>query len=100
MIDGKKINLGGEDFIMPPCNFLGLEKYLEISEKLPTISDQKEQMSLMAEMVLIPLKRNYPDLTLDQVKGLLDPVNVHEAIVAIVEVSGLKKNLIAAAESR
>ena len=93
MIAGKDVTLGGEVYTMPPCNFLGLEKYIEFSEKLPTITDQKEQMSIMAEMVLLPLKRNYPDLTLDQVKGLLDPVNVHEVIAAIVEVSGLKKNL-------
>ncbi len=91
LIDGEEIEIGGEAFIMPPCNFSGMIKYLALAEKLPTAT-YLEQMDLLADMILIPLNRNYPDLTKERLKDLLDSNGANRAIGAIVRMSGLKKN--------
>lgn len=92
MIDGEKIDIAGQEYVIPPLNFTGLEKYLELNERLTQAPAMKEQLTIMAEMLVIALKRNYPDLTVEQAKDMLDLQNWPDICAAIANTSGLKKN--------
>jgi hypothetical protein len=91
LIDGEEIELSGEKFIVPPCNFSGMEKYLAKAEQLEGAT-YAQQVDLLSDMILIALSRNYPELTKERLKDLLDSEGCNKAIAAIVRVSGLKKS--------
>ncbi len=93
MIDGVTVIIAEKEYVIPPLNFAGTRKYIAASKRLSGIADPEEQMSIMAEMVWLALKRNYPQLSVEDVEDILDFTNVQTIMDAIVEASGLKKNM-------
>jgi hypothetical protein len=63
---------------------------------IPIINDlvgktPMEQITVTSEVILAALQRNYPDLTMDELDVLLDPISIQSMMDAIMEASGLKK---------
>jgi len=95
MIDGLTINLGGTDYIVPPLNLNGLEKYLKLMDRInETKDDPLAQINITAEAALIALRRNYPDLTIEDIKEMLDTESSIRLFGVVAEVSGLKKKIV------
>lgn len=88
--DGVAVTVGGRDFTVPPLCLRDVKRFL------PIIADlfgktPIEQMTVTSEVILAALQRNYPDLTMEELDVLLDPISIQAMMEAIMEASGLKK---------
>lgn len=88
--DGIAVTLGGRDFTVPPLCLRDVKRFLPLMAELFGKSPL-EQMTLTSEVILAALQRNYPELTMDELDVLLDPVSISSVMEAIMEASGLKK---------
>ncbi len=99
MIEGIELKIGESTYTVPPLNFAGLKK---VAPKLQGISVAlaqgklgaftEEQTDAILEVVLVALKRNYPDLTREKIEEDLDLANMGAVISAVMNISGIKKN--------
>jgi hypothetical protein len=84
MTDGKKIMLNGREFIVPPAPLSCVRRYHEVFEGTAPIT-----ILIMAEIIHAALKRNYPDLTQDELENeYLDVANMRETFNIVMNVSG------------
>ena len=84
MIDGKTINLNGREFLVPPAPLSCVRRYHEVFEGTAPIT-----ILIMAEIIHAALKRNYPDLTQDELENdYLNVANMKEAFNIVMNVSG------------
>lgn len=92
MIRGTPIRLGEMEYIAPPLNFAALEKYDEFFRSAAAggleLQGDTRQMAIVADLVYLSLRRNYPDITPETVKEGLDLGNFQEIFQAIVSTSG------------
>lgn len=88
MIDGKKITLGGRDFIAPPAPFSCIRKYNDVFS-----GKQTANLTDMADIVFAALSRNYPELSQDEFdQKYLDIGNLRNAFEAVMLTSGSKES--------
>jgi hypothetical protein len=81
----------GTTMTVPPLNLAAVET---LQDRLATFKGgmDKESVALMVDATLLALKRNYPDMTRDQVvNDLLDLGNMEEVMQAVMDVSGLRR---------
>jgi hypothetical protein len=78
-IPGVKINLRGQEFVLPPLTIAAYEQYREKIEALDK-GESKQTMLDIAEVLLAALTENYPDLTLEDLKR--KHLDMHNATVA------------------
>ncbi len=90
LVDGETLRMGGEDWIIAPLSFRSLEK-LDDSFSALNGADNKARMAAFIAIVYECLLRNYPDITLDRVKDLLDMRNARTVVDAILASSGFVK---------
>lgn len=94
LIPGIKINMGGTEYVVPPLNFRQLEEH---SEKLVQLSRMKVGETIYTDMTkIVPvvqaaLSRNYPDITEEEVRNMLDMGNYRAVVDAVLAVSGLDR---------
>ena len=93
MIRGTVVTIGNTKYILPPLNINGLERHARLlkagmSGEL-TSEVAVEKFGELAEMIHSALRRNYPDVTLEQLKEDVDVANFDELFQAIVKTSGL-----------
>lgn len=88
MIKGKTINFAGTDYVMPPLNLASLEHF---QDKLANYTGgiDRESVQFVVEVAHAALKRNYPDVTIDQLKDWIDLGNIQEVFSAVMNVSML-----------
>ena len=90
---GKPIEMGGRQFVVPAMSLGLIERYWPVITgevmKDPAATDPRFFMGKCAEFIWEALKRNYPDLTLAEVKEMLDLMSVQTMVQAICEASGL-----------
>jgi len=91
-LDGVPLKLGGTDYILPPLNLAALEKYWPVIESWgePPAS-LVQRLSEAAELLHAALLRNYPELTLAEVKEGLDLASFPAILPQLLEVSGLTR---------
>ncbi len=89
-IPGTALNLGGLDFIAPPFNLDGVQEVMPLlngaKDELKTAEDV---LRYSARVIHISLKRNYPDLPLDELQPLIDLGNAMRVIETICTASGI-----------
>ena len=92
MIRGTRITLGEKAYLLPPLNAAALELYAEFIQK--TLSqglaeeDAIRSATIIAELVHLALKRNYPDLDVVEVKNHIDLGNMGEMMGCLFKTSG------------
>lgn len=87
-IPGTRLNLGGQILIMPPLN---LDQVRQFESVLPTLGKKgstSENVEEALPLLHAALSRNYPDLTVEELRALLDLGNLLPACEALVESSG------------
>jgi hypothetical protein len=93
MYPGVKIQIGGEEFILPPLGLEGFKQTVEVRaayDKMSTV----ERLDATVEMVWWALTRNYPDYTLDQMRKDISAgelIALQEAFPVLLEKSGPKR---------
>lgn len=89
LIKGVALELGGEDFVVPPLALGDLEL---LQERLAAFSaaqapTDQESVRTVIDATLAALQRNYPEMTRERLVRLLDVGNMHEAMLAVMGVS-------------
>lgn len=87
-IPGTLVNLGGVEFAMPPLNLDQVQRFEESIKTLGQKPTLKENMDDALPIVHAALTRNYPDLTLEDLRALIDIGNFQSACNALVKSSG------------
>lgn len=90
MIEGTRITIGGEEYVIPALSFGQIKKLLPKIQILQSVAGSltEEQMNAVAEVVQTALSRNYPDMTIEKVEDILDLSNAPKIIKAILGGSG------------
>ena len=91
-IPGTPINLGGVEYILAPLNLDQVRKFESV---LPTLGQKEtlgENITESLPVIHASLSRNYPDITLEQVSGLIDLGNLQAACLAVISISGYEKS--------
>jgi hypothetical protein len=87
---GVPLKLGNETYTLPALNLAALEKYWPVIESwAEPAASLTQRFSEGAEVIHAALLRNYPELTLAEVKEGLDLPSFPGALAALLEVSGL-----------
>lgn len=95
LITGIKINLGGRDLIIPPLNFRQIEEHSAALIKLARMKPGEtiyQDLIQVVPVVHAALSRNYPRLSVDEVRDMLDMGNYRKVVDAVLGVSGLADN--------
>jgi hypothetical protein len=91
-LNGVPLKLGSKEYILPPLNLAALEKYWPVIESwAEPPAKLTQRFSEGAEVIHAALARNYPELTLTEVKEGLDLPSFPAALAALLEVSGLAR---------
>ena len=88
-IPGTAVNLGGHDFVVAP---LSLDLFVEYEKTITEFGTtrSKDGMERSLPMFLACVQRNNPDMTIDELRRLLDFGNIRLLMDAIIETNGLK----------
>lgn len=91
IVDGIKIKMAGKEYVVPPLNFKQLRTLKPKIESLNNLAGVPDdaQFDAVVEIVHAALSRNYPELSKDDVEGIIDLANLKTVIGAIMGVSGL-----------
>lgn len=92
MIAGIKLTMGGTEYEVPPLNFRALETLQPSIQQMGALNGfiSKEQMAVIADVVLAALQRNYPEMTRERVMDMLDLGNMAAVFKAIMGASGFE----------
>lgn len=97
-IKGIAFDFGGETLVIPPISLGAMEQLQQrIGEFSGDVMDSK-QVGTVIDAAFAALKRNYPDMTRDQVADLIDVGNMAEVFACVMDVSGLKRKAAEAGE--
>lgn len=88
MIKGTIVNLGGTDYEVPPLNLAALERFQDKLSRY-TGGIDPESVKFVVEVAHAAIKRNYPEMTVDELKELIDLGNIREIFGAVMNISGL-----------
>jgi hypothetical protein len=99
MIKGLTIELGGAEYVVPPMTLGTIEVYEDKLEDLAGMAN-KDVRALILDVGLASLNRNYPDMTRDELKEIVDIGNMNDLLDACMDVSGLKRKALEAGEAQ
>ena len=92
--EGLKINLGGEERVVPPLSFKRLRNLKAEMEVIQTVQTgtelTDEQAGAMIKIVHAAITRNYPDMTEDELSEMLDLGNIGKITKAVMGQSGFE----------
>ena len=94
--EGQEVKVGGEVFIIPPLSFGILKRHKVFIESIGKTRDDGtsktplEDLPGICMVVHEAIKRNYPEITLEQVEDLIDMNNFGTIFNAIMQNSGLE----------
>lgn len=86
---GARIALGDKFFIVPPLSIGQLETYKELIERARKAADH-DSMSMCMPLLLSAFNRNYPELTLGQLKEYVDCASYNVICLALFNISGIE----------
>lgn len=92
MIPGKTLQLAGRDWVVPPINFAALKKHRALIAEMRAGSVEltDAQQDAMLDLIYLALRRNYPDITPEEVDDMIDLANMQPVFEAIMSVSGFE----------
>lgn len=97
---GIPVVLGNETYIVPPLALGALEQLQSRVANFNGDIRDAEQVATVIDAAHSALRRNYPEITRDELCELLDVANMTEVFEAVMDVSGLKRRKLEAGESQ
>jgi hypothetical protein len=90
-VAGVPFNFNGRILVIPPLTLGAYEQLQKRLSELP--SDVRDQASIETtiDSVHAALRRNYPDMTREEVGELVDFSNMQEVMACTMDVAGLKR---------
>ena len=88
--EGIPFNIGGREYIVPGLPWAWLEANSRKMEQV-TKKPFKEQIGFIFEVCHTALKRNYPDITVQQLKEDLDIPTMNRLVQVVMGASGLSQ---------
>ena len=92
---GEWVRIGDEEYKIPPLAFETLQELPERLEPLramaPGAAPNKAQMEAIVGLIHTAMRRNYPEITAEDVRGMLDLGNYQAIFSAVMRVAGLRK---------
>lgn len=86
---GAPVRFGNRIYILPPLNLIETQAVVEKSETMKDMS-QEQVFAFMADVVHQSVVKNYPDVTLDQVKNeFLNSWNFRDVYELVLNKSGI-----------
>lgn len=91
---GVWVPFGDEEYKVPPLGLLGVQELLDDIPKLQGIKGvpTPAQMQMVATIVHKAMRRNYPDMSVEEVAEMLDLANFQSALDAVMKVSGFVRH--------
>lgn len=98
MTPGIKLTLGGTEYTVPP---LALGTIEDMEDQLKDFRGgiDADSVKTVIDATTAGLQRNYPDITRDEVRGMLDLGNMIDVMQALMDVSGIKRKELEAGEA-
>ena len=84
---GKPVSIDGQEYILPSMSARVVERLMEMEKA----GDVWQQYGVMLELIYVTLKRNYPELTLEELKDKVEAVQVNDLFRSLLEASGMAK---------
>lgn len=94
MIKGISFDFGEKTLVIPPISLGALEQLQEQLTEFNGNALDKKQLSTVIEAAHAALRRNYPELTREEVGELIDLANFMEVFDCVMDVSGMKRKAI------
>jgi len=84
---------GIEEYRIPPLAFGALQDLQENIGSLQGMSTNptKDQMNVVVDIVHMAVKRNYPDIDINELRDMIDLGNFQAVLEAVLNTSGFKK---------
>jgi hypothetical protein len=98
VIPGIEFTFGDDVRVFPPLTLGALELLQKRLLALNNAGTQlaPEHMATIIDAAHLALKRNYPTLTREQVAEMIDLGNMHDVLLAVTDVSGIRRKAQAA----
>ncbi|HEY5581351.1 MAG TPA: hypothetical protein VIK56_09335 [Rhodoferax sp.] len=89
-IKGITLELGGEEFVVPPLPLGALES---LQDRITGFTGglDKGSVATVIDCLHASLKRNYPSFTREEVANLVDVANMGDVMQAVMDVSGMRR---------
>lgn len=91
-IPGIPVLLDGREYVIPPITLGAL---MQVQDKLERISSSNlmapENVDTIVTVAHASIRRNYPEVTREQLLEMIDVGNLKEVFDAVIDVSGLKR---------
>jgi hypothetical protein len=92
MYKGTEIELGGENYTLPPLSLDSLEELEAQFQQLATPSASlKDRLRKLMPILLASFRRNYPEMTEVQLRELLDLPSLNLVVEAIMQANGFRR---------
>lgn len=97
-VPGITLDLAGERYVVPPLSLGAIE---DLQERLAAYRGAGDAASFGTAIDALhrALLRNYPEITRDQARELIGLENMEEVMLAVMDVSGLRRREIEAGEA-
>lgn len=90
-VRGTYITFGSQDYLVPPLNLEGFEQH---EQDIATVTDPKissmQRLTIICQVALSAIQRNYPEKDLAFVKKWVDLGNMQDVFSAVMAQSGLR----------
>ena len=98
-VKGVKFQLGDKTLILPPLSLRAFDQLLPRINAFMANKESPDDTMVVVEAVHAALKRNYPDVTLEEVGDAVGLENMAEVLEAVMDVSGAVRKKREAAEA-
>lgn len=88
---GIPYDFDGRTLIIPPLSLGAMEQLQGRLETMDGASITPEYIGTVVDSVHAALQRNYPDMTREEVGGLLDLQNMQEVMACVFDFGGVKR---------
>ncbi|MET3134614.1 hypothetical protein AAKU55_004914 [Oxalobacteraceae bacterium GrIS 1.11] len=86
-VPGTEMHLGGQLFVLAPLNAAAVKQYRDQIKSV--FVGGLPDIELVAKLAHASLRRNYPEITLNDVEELIDYSNVFDVWETLLNLSGL-----------
>jgi hypothetical protein len=97
-VKGVPFDFGGEKLVIPPIGLGALEQLQRSISEFKGDARDSKQLATVIDAAHAALKRNYPEMTREQVGNMIDLGNFIEVFECVMDVSSMRRKAIESGE--